>query len=129
MSKVGSTVLTVMLSLGWVALDPRAAVAKRSSATVAECSDARAREEFRVTAAAAVDGFVVDARGGKTTVKVSAGGFERVLRLSGDGARGLRFAPALEGDVFTVTVEREAGACLEKLTLLGGKTTVAVVTP
>jgi hypothetical protein len=103
------------------------------SATIADCTGAAARD-VHLGDPTRVDRFVVDlgrqASSGVTRVRVRAGGFERVLHVTGAGARGLRFHPALEAETFTVTVEpldSEPGACLERVTLFEGSTRVAVV--
>ena len=105
---------------------------RSQSAIIADCSASSVRE-VRLDGRVSVDGFRVDLGGarGATKVHVRAGKFERVLNVS-QGARALRFSPALEADTFTVTIEPTSGersACPAKITLLGGADEVAVLLP
>ncbi len=105
---------------------------RSKSATVADCSAGSVRE-VHLEGAVSVDGFRVDLGGlrGASKVRVRAGKFERVLNVS-NGARALRFSPALEADTFTVTIEptsSERTVCPAKITLFGGGDEVAVLLP
>src|SRR5688572_12655170 len=105
---------------------------RNRSASVADCSASSVRE-VHLEGAVSVDGFRVDLGGsrGSTKVRIRAGKFERVLNVS-NGARALRFSPALQADTFTVTIEpttAERTTCPAKITLLGGGDEVAVLVP
>jgi hypothetical protein len=140
MRAIGTTVLTIFgLVLGIAGARGDQGGGARSSgdhrsnsAIVADCS-ASAVREVRLDGAVSVDGFRVEVGGSRssTKVRVRAGKFERVLNVS-QGARAVRFSPALQADTFTVTIEPASGEraiCPAKITLFGGADEVAVLMP
>ncbi len=70
---------------------------------------------------------------GAATISVEAGRFGQVVRVRGNGSRGLKFTRPLRGHQFEVSLdpvfEAQRSACVEQILLLRAGQLVAAITP
>lgn len=97
-----------------------------------------AYDQIRLPAAASVDDIRVfvtpgSPSAGAALVRVETNRGDRVLRVRGDGSRGLAFQPALVASTYHVSVDpvfsAPTSACIERIELWSRGARVAVVHP
>ena len=108
-----------------------------ASATTGQCAEV-SLQSIRLGSRVSVDEIrVIVARhspdSGAAKISVEAGRFGRVVRVMGNGSRGLKFTRPLKGHLFEVSLDpvftAQRSACVEQILLLRAGHLVAAIKP